>query len=122
MMRRWFCTSAAACVLAALLPAHAQDRTAAPLRLAIAGLVHGHVGGFLKAAQARPDVQIVGIFEPDSRCCDSTPRVTASPTACSSPISMPCSTARSRRPSRRSPTPPIIPRSSRPQRRAASTS
>jgi predicted dehydrogenase len=66
MMRRWFCTSAAACALAALLPAHAQDRTAAPLRLAIAGLVHGHVGGFLKAAQARSDVQIVGIFEADT--------------------------------------------------------
>ena len=28
--------------------------------------MHGHVGGFLKAAQARPDVQIVGIFEPDA--------------------------------------------------------
>jgi predicted dehydrogenase len=65
MMRRWFCASTAACVLAALLPAQAQDGTAPPLRLAIAGLVHGHVSGFLKAAQARPDVQLVGIFEPD---------------------------------------------------------
>lgn len=36
-----------------------------PFRLAIAGLVHGHVSGFLKAAQARADVRIVGIFEPD---------------------------------------------------------
>src|SRR4051812_22650564 len=39
---------------------------AAPLKLAIAGLVHGHVSGFLKSAQARKDVQIVGIFEPDT--------------------------------------------------------
>jgi predicted dehydrogenase len=36
-----------------------------PLRLAIAGLVHGHVSGFLKGAQGRTDVQIVGIYEPD---------------------------------------------------------
>jgi predicted dehydrogenase len=39
---------------------------AAPLRLAIAGLVHGHVGGFLRGAQARKDVEIVGVFEPDA--------------------------------------------------------
>ena len=38
----------------------------APLKLAIAGLVHGHVAGFLKSAQARKDVEIVGIFDPDT--------------------------------------------------------
>jgi predicted dehydrogenase len=37
-----------------------------PLRLAVAGLVHGHVRGFLTAAQKRGDVQIVGVFEPDT--------------------------------------------------------
>jgi predicted dehydrogenase len=36
-----------------------------PLRIAIAGLVHGHVDGFLHALQKRPDVQLVGIFDPD---------------------------------------------------------
>ena len=36
-----------------------------PLRLAIAGLVHGHVGGFLRGAQGRQDMQIVGVFDPD---------------------------------------------------------
>jgi predicted dehydrogenase len=36
------------------------------MRLAIAGLVHGHVGSFLRAAQARRDVEIVGVFEPDA--------------------------------------------------------
>ncbi|MEO8076722.1 MAG: Gfo/Idh/MocA family oxidoreductase [Acidobacteriota bacterium] len=45
--------------------AEAQAPGGAPFKLAIAGLVHGHVGGFLRAAKARPDVQIVGIFEPD---------------------------------------------------------
>jgi predicted dehydrogenase len=54
-------------VLGALLPGHArQGAPKAPLRLAIAGLVHGHVTGFLRAAQARQDVQIVGIFDPDT--------------------------------------------------------
>jgi len=48
---------------AALWPARAQE---APLRLAIAGLVHGHVAGFLRAAQARKDVQIVGVFDADA--------------------------------------------------------
>ncbi len=37
-----------------------------PLRLCIAGLVHGHVDGFLHAAAGRTDVQIAGIFEPDT--------------------------------------------------------
>jgi predicted dehydrogenase len=67
MKRLLLPTLGTACILGALLPAHAQQPAAppAPLRLAIAGLVHGHVTGFLKAAQARKDVQIVGVFEPD---------------------------------------------------------
>jgi scyllo-inositol 2-dehydrogenase (NADP+) len=36
-----------------------------PLRLAIAGLVHGHVNGFLRGAQGRKDVEIVGLSDPD---------------------------------------------------------
>ena len=65
MKRLLFPALAAACILAALFPVHAQQ-TPAPLRLAIAGLVHGHVTGFLRAAQARKDVQIVGVFDPDT--------------------------------------------------------
>jgi len=51
-----------------LLSAHAQEPAASsqPLRLAIAGLVHGHVSGFLKSAQGRADVQIVGVYEADA--------------------------------------------------------
>lgn len=37
-----------------------------PLRLAIAGLVHGHVDGFLRAARARSNIQIAGVFDPDT--------------------------------------------------------
>ena len=59
---------AVACAaLPAMFPVTAQEPpAAAPLRLAIAGLVHGHVSGFLRAAQPRSDVRIVGIFEPDA--------------------------------------------------------
>jgi predicted dehydrogenase len=65
MMKRLLLVSGVACILTVLAPAHAQEGSP-PLRLAIAGLVHGHVTGFLRAAQARTDVQIVGVFEPDA--------------------------------------------------------
>lgn len=38
---------------------------AKPLRLAIAGLDHGHVSGFLRALKDRKDVQLVGVFDAD---------------------------------------------------------
>jgi len=38
-----------------------------PLRVAIAGMVHGHVEGFLGPALKRSDIQIVGIAEPDQQ-------------------------------------------------------
>jgi predicted dehydrogenase len=38
-----------------------------PLRVAIVGLVHGHVAGFLGPALKRSDIQIVGIAEPDQQ-------------------------------------------------------
>src|SRR5882762_2070124 len=41
---------------------HAQD---APLRLAVAGLSHGHVSGFLRSAKPRTDIKIVAVFDPD---------------------------------------------------------
>ena len=36
-----------------------------PLRIAIVGLVHGHVHGFLRDAMTREDVQVVGVFDED---------------------------------------------------------
>jgi predicted dehydrogenase len=59
---------AVAAVLASLTHAQEPDR---PLRLAIAGLVHGHVSGFLRAAQARQDVQIVAVFDADPKLLHS---------------------------------------------------
>ena len=43
----------------------AEGRPEAPVRVGIAGLVHGHVNGFLRTAAAGQDVRIVGISEPD---------------------------------------------------------
>src|SRR5688572_3795536 len=60
---------AVVCVLAlmcASMPALAEGQEPRPLRLAIAGLVHGHVSGFLRAAQGRKDVEIVALFDADA--------------------------------------------------------
>ena len=63
MKKHWLYIVVAA--VAVLLPA-ARAQEAPPLRLVIAGLVHGHVSGFLRGAQGRTDVQIVGVFDPDA--------------------------------------------------------
>ena len=41
--------------------------TTSPLRIAIAGMVHGHVEGFLQHSLHRPDIQMVGFAEPDTQ-------------------------------------------------------
>lgn len=64
MLRRSSMSCLLACALALVVPARAQDPP--PLRLAIAGLVHGHVSGFLRSALNRSDVRIVGVFDPDA--------------------------------------------------------
>src|SRR3954454_1833709 len=51
------------CLLALPICAAADD---APLRLAIAGLAHGHVSGFLSAAAKRQDARVIAIFDPDA--------------------------------------------------------
>ena len=56
----------AALLLPALTASSAQTTAnAAPLRVAIAGMVHGHVEGFLQHSLHRSDIRIVGIAEPD---------------------------------------------------------
>ncbi len=61
-------------VVSITLPAITMAETSAqsqssvkPLRVAIVGLVHGHVAGFLGPALKRSDIQIVGIVEPDQQ-------------------------------------------------------
>lgn len=41
-----------------------------PLRIAVIGLVHGHVEGLLWADRERQDLEIVGIYEPDRALFD----------------------------------------------------
>jgi glucose-fructose oxidoreductase len=50
--------------LVSLLPSttHAQ----APLRVAIVGLEHGHIGGFLHQFPTQKEVELVGIVDPDT--------------------------------------------------------
>jgi len=38
-----------------------------PLRVGIVGLVHGHVHGFLDQSRHSPEIEIVGVAEPDQR-------------------------------------------------------
>jgi predicted dehydrogenase len=47
---------------------HAQASSGSePLRVGIAGLVHGHVAGFFQRSLHRPEIQLVGIAEPDQQ-------------------------------------------------------
>ncbi len=68
---RCFSTAIFALVLFSLIPnCQAQTQPAANtkssrLRVAIVGLVHGHVSEFFAQSLHRPDIQVVGIFEPD---------------------------------------------------------
>ena len=120
-MLHWLARAALVASLAVLAtPAHAQDP--APLRLAIAGLVHGHVDGFLRGAVARNDVQIVGVFDPDAALRKKYADSTTFRRRRSSPTSTRCSIARSPRRSPPSPARPITRPSSRRQPRATSTS
>jgi len=50
-----------ACALLSALTMCAQ-----PLRVAIAGLEHGHVDGFLNSLKSHPDVKVVGVYEADT--------------------------------------------------------
>src|SRR5580704_10039221 len=46
-------------------PQSASPEKPVPLRVAIVGLVHGHVQGFLQQSLHNPEIEIVGIAEPD---------------------------------------------------------
>ncbi len=54
-------------VSAATIPSQAQSHpnSSAAIRVAVVGLVHGHVAGFLPALKSHPEIQLVGIEEPD---------------------------------------------------------
>jgi len=50
------------------MSAHAADQR--PLKVVIAGLVHGHAAGFFEHNQKRPDLEIVGVAEPNRELFD----------------------------------------------------
>ena len=64
------CATVPVLFLVLFAPAASAQPTAAgkvdpPLRVAVVGLVHGHVSGFHQANRKRADIEIVGIAEPD---------------------------------------------------------
>ncbi len=61
MQRRTFLGAMAAGTLIGAAPAPTQ----APLRLGMAGLVHGHAGGFFGSYRNSPEIELVGVSEPD---------------------------------------------------------
>jgi predicted dehydrogenase len=63
-MLRTVSVSAFSLLFAAL--AFSAAAAQAPLRVGIVGLVHGHVHGFLAQSRHSPEIQIVGVAEPDS--------------------------------------------------------
>ena len=67
-MKNHFLALLATLLFAMLTASGAQTATnPAPLRVAIAGMVHGHVEGFFQRSLHRPDIQMVGIAEPDQQ-------------------------------------------------------
>lgn len=55
-------------LLASLLLSSAMAQTPGgkPFRVAIAGLTHGHVDGFLRLLRNHPEVELVGVADPDA--------------------------------------------------------
>lgn len=56
------------CLLFIIMPAEktlAQSEDNIPVRIAVAGTSHGHAG-FILGRKPKPDIQVVGIYEPDT--------------------------------------------------------
>jgi predicted dehydrogenase len=53
-------------ILMAAVPALPAENEPPPVRLAVVGLVHGHVRGFLDRLKGRTDVQLVGLVDADA--------------------------------------------------------
>src|SRR5271170_6597354 len=53
-------------IVAALSATVAMSQPSAPVRVAVVGLEHGHVSGFLNDLPNHPEVQLVAIVEADA--------------------------------------------------------
>jgi hypothetical protein len=79
--------------LASAMAAGAQSQEGKPLRVAIAGLNHGHVSGFFNNARRRTaDIAIVAIWDPDSALLQKYGEANHLASDPSTPISIRCST------------------------------
>ena len=54
-----------------------------PLRVGIVGLVHGHVHGFLGQSHHSPEIEIVGVAEPDELLSQPPPDTASKTRRCS---------------------------------------
>ncbi len=53
-------------LLLGILNSSAESEPQTSIRVAVVGLVHGHVQGFLSSLHAHPELQLVGISDPDA--------------------------------------------------------
>ena len=44
-----------------------SQQSSSPLRVGLVGLVHGHVHGFLQQSRHSPEIEIIGVVEPDQQ-------------------------------------------------------
>jgi len=67
-MKHLFATLLVVFFFMTITMSNAQTSAAAePFRIGVAGLVHGHVAGFFQRSLHRPEIQVVGIAEPDQQ-------------------------------------------------------
>jgi len=67
-MKQLFSTLLAGFLLMSLTASDAQTSAGSqPIKVAIAGLTHGHVEGFFKKYLHQPDIQVIAIAEPDQQ-------------------------------------------------------
>jgi predicted dehydrogenase len=67
-MKQFFLAMLAVLLISTVNASQAQSAVnTVPLRVAVAGMVHGHVEGFLQHSLHRPDIQIVGFSEADQQ-------------------------------------------------------
>jgi predicted dehydrogenase len=66
-MSRYFFVLFTTMFLAACACAQSAPASHVPLRVGIAGLVHGHAAGFFQQSLHSPEIEIVGIAEPDQQ-------------------------------------------------------
>ncbi|RYG40149.1 MAG: Gfo/Idh/MocA family oxidoreductase [Chitinophagaceae bacterium] len=62
----YLCASAIICIATlASLHSHSQSSPVPPVRIAVAGITHGHAG-FILGRKPKPDTELVGIYEPNT--------------------------------------------------------